>query len=481
MQQQASIFGQHVSRVSFSPGAEADSLPAYVSGLNNRRGSIVLYFMLVMATLVTGTLATMSMLSNTETTSAGVAFDRSSAFYAAEAGIQQALWNAKNNPNFTTWLQNLTPQTLSNHCTYTLNLTSGNWPTLPLTFQAVGQSADGQVVSQASATISLDGYCPGLAIGGQMRDNGTLNVAGSLMVVGNVTRNGTTTMTNVEGQPTSSLKSMGNYLTNGTFNVPGDVLFNGYLTTNGTLNASGNVQFGNSNPANSYITNNGTLNVGGDILAVGAITSNGTTIAGNVQSGTSVYHNGTWTVGSSSVQSTSGPNLSFGPPAVDTATLIAQAQEDGTVTTLKNGSQNGTLNIDLNSGSHHVWLIQSSRSGGSVSFNGSPTISPSGTGTIIINAPATSFNGSFAMSGNLVTTGNFTNNGTVNVTGSICVGGDFNKNGNIVANNGVIVVQNDLTSNGTVTTTYGTPPWFVDWMRETNAKIVVTDFTGPTY
>ena len=274
-----------------------------------------------------------------------IGLKRNAAFYAAEAGLSQAIWNMNYNQN---WLSTLPQQrTLPNGCTCTVSTVGTvNWPTLPVTFLAVGTSSDGVVISQASITVTNTTLVPGMAVGGGLSDSGTLLIAGSVEVVGNVTRSGTMTQTNVAGQPTAALEAEGSFTSSGTFVVPGNVEFNNSITASGSVTAGG-----------------------------------------NVQSGSSVTHSGSWVV-TGSTETFDNPNLSFTAPTVDSATLISQAASGGIVIA---GGSKSNATINFNSSPNGIICISSN-----VTFSGTTTII--GSGTLVVQ-------GTLSLSGALGTSG----------------------------------------------------------------------------
>ena len=217
-----------------------------------RRGSVLVMYMMIMGTLVTGTVASVAVLSNSETQSGSIGFDRQQAFYAAEAGIERAVWNLNHNAtNFVAGINVPTTGTVySTGPSYTVTCTTANpnWPTTPLSFQSVGTSADGKVTSQTTITVTdtvsnSPGFSPGFAMAGSNTFSGTLNIAGSFETTSAIVSSGTVKLTNVPGQLVP-LESDEHLHRCGTLTVPGNMLFNGNVVANGTVNVAGNVQSG---------------------------------------------------------------------------------------------------------------------------------------------------------------------------------------------------------------------------------------------
>jgi hypothetical protein len=399
---------------------------------SRQRGSTAIFFVMLMAVMASGMAATLAMQAGVDTQTIGISFKRNAAFYAAEAGIQQATWNMNYN---STWLSSLPIHgTLPNGCTYAINsLGTVNWPTSPVTFVSVGTSADGTVLSQASIMVTSVGSVPGMAIGGSLEDSGSLSVAGSVEVVGSVTRSGNMKLTNVSGSPTSSLESMSTLTSSGTFTVPGNLLFNGAMSSSGNVN-----------------------------------------VGGNAQSGGSITHSGTWDVSGSNNQDDS-PDLSFTLPAVNTATLISEATSGGTVIA---GGAHSNLTINFNNSPNRIVCISSN-----VTLSGTTTII--GSGTLVVEGTL-SLSGTLGSSAspavmNMVTTGNATLSGTYYTQGCLCVGGSLTKSGT-AAIQGVMVVQSNLTGSGNITLTYAAPPSFIQFSGSgSSGNVQTTNFSGPVY
>jgi len=399
----------------------------------SRRGSAVVFFVMMMSVLATGMATLMALGSGILTQNADINRKRNSAFYAAEAGIQQAVWNASNNP---VWISSLpVTATLANGATYTVSTVgAANFPTAPVTFQSVGASADGTVVSQASITVSSTVVIPGMSVGANLADSGTLNIAGGVQVAGNVTRSGTMTLTNVAGMPISALSAMGSFSSSGTFTVPGNVQFNQGILSSGTLN-----------------------------------------VTGNVQSGAAITHSGTWNVTGATLPFAN-PNVSVTPPTVNTAGLMTQAESNGTVLT---GGTYSNLTIDFTKSPDGIVYINSN-----VTLSGTTTVK--GTGTLIVQGTLSVSGSMGAVSSpagiNIVTTGNTVMSGTLYVNGCVCIGGSLTKSG-AAAINGVVVVQSSVQGSGNISITYAAPPSFIQYGGGggSGGNIQKSNFSGATY
>lgn len=514
----------------------AKSLKRRVLKHKNRRGTVMALYMVMLTTVITGAVASVAVLSHSQTDSTGVGFDRDQAFYAAEAGIQQTVWNTNYNSNVPSWLGTLPITfTMPNHSTYKIQATTdvSSWPNSPLTFQCIGTSADGTVTSQANVTITQNtttspGYAPGFAMSGADTFAGTLNIAGTFESTGSITSSGTINLTNVAGQPASSLESTGSYTAAGIINVPGNVIFNGGISASGKLTVGGYLQSGgavtisgtNSNTINGNLvatnavslsstgmtniggnlqagsstgtTLSGTTVVGGNVSATGSITSSGSaTIGGNVQSGSTISHSGTWNVAGTTTDKTTtpspaSPGLTFTTPTVDTTTLSNTAKNVGAQ---YSSITNNTLDFTKSD------VIEITKS---ASVSGSLTIIPPADGS----TPTLLVDGSLSIAANLgssaspvkvnlvtssSSSGYITLSGTQYINGTICCARQLIMSGtsNI---NGTVVVQNGITGSGTMNITYSTPPSFVNWSGTgagiggtTNSTVAASNFSGPIY
>jgi predicted acyltransferase (DUF342 family) len=405
-------------------------------GRGTRRGSAVVFLLLIMSVLVTGMVATMTLLSGIGTQAVGMNFKRNAAFYAAEAGIQQAVWNMNNNP---TWLNSLPlTTTLPNGYTYTVRMTTANpsWPDTPLVFQSVGSSPNGDVVSQASVTLTSTVLAPAVALGTNLTDSGNLTVSGTVQAKGNITRGGTLTLKNVAGQTPSGLQATGSLSSGGNFSIPGDVLINGGISSGGTVSVSGNVLAGGS------ITYSGSWNVGGQ---------------------THPYQN---------------PNVSVTGASVDTDSLASQARTDTQSSgTVIGGGIYGDTTIDFTQTSNHVVLIT-----GNASFTGSFNVI--GSGTLIVQGDL-SISGNVGSAGspaqvNIVTTGSTSLGGASTIQGAVASGGNLTR-ANAVSLTGVLVVQGSLQGSSDMTVKYASPPWFIRYTNGSGQNIQTSNFTGPAY
>lgn len=396
------------------------------------RGSAVVFMILLMGILVAGMVTSMAMLSGIQTQSSGVSLKRNAAFYAAEAGLQQAVWNMNSDP--TTWMSSLPYSTsLPNGCIYTVSVVgTPSWPTDPVTFKSVGQSADGSIVTQATVTVTNAVLAPGIAIGGNMQDSGTLTVNGSVQVVGPVTRSGTMTLTNVTGQPPASLQGMSTFSSSGNFTIPGNLAMNGAITASGKE-----------------------------------------VVTGNAQSGGAITHTGNWNIGGSTSQYSS-PNNNFTAPTVDTASLISQAQANGTM--MFGGTMNAPTFDFTASPNGIIYINGNTVIAGSIKIKGSGTLVIKG--NLLFSGTLGTVPNPVAM--NLVTTGDMTNAGNINMTGALAVGGNYNKSGSTNIT-GVVVVQSNILASGAVNLTYGTPPWFIHYTGSGGSNIQVSNFSGATY
>ncbi|HWB54251.1 MAG TPA: hypothetical protein VG722_08660 [Tepidisphaeraceae bacterium] len=308
-----------------------------------RNGTILVFYLLLLGTIITGTVTAMAVLSVSQTQGTSIGFQRDEAFYAAEAGIQQAVWNI--NHNASSWLSQMNANskqwptvTLNNNSTYYVKCTSdaSKWPGSPMTLQCIGTSANGTVTSQASVmvtettkttgggdgTTSHGGYAPAFAMSGADNFSGSLNIVGSFESTGSFSGSGNIVLTNAPGQGNASLMALQSYNASGSFTVPGDLVFNGDVNSSGKITVGGNVRSGGAVNGTGalYVTgnvwaesglSNGSLNVGGNVqsggtlsvtgsssvtgnmLAVGSVTTGGSvTVGGDIQSGGALTSSG---------------------------------------------------------------------------------------------------------------------------------------------------------------------------------------------
>lgn len=376
------------------------------------QGTIIAYFLVLISALTTGLLTTIALSAGNGAQLAGTTLDRDQAFYAAEAGIQHAMWHVAQDA---TWRAPANSPLVGSvpagpvTCTYSvtcMDISGG------VKIVSTVQPPSAPAFSQIVATVTGGGSAPGLAVGNNLADSGTLSITGAVQTKGNVTRSGTMALANIPNMPNSDLQAMGSLSSSGTFSVPGNLLLNSSITS------SGNV-----------------------------------TVAGKVQSGAAITHSGTWSV-AGSTNAWNNPNLLINIPTVDTASLIAQAQADGNVIT---GGAKNNLVIDFTHGSNHVVCVSSNLIlAGTLTVVGSGTLIVQGT----LTASATMGSVGSPLPLNIVTTGNATMSGTFNINGCLCVGGSLSKSGQTNIK-GIVVVQTNLTGSGNIAMTYQTPPSFV--------------------
>lgn len=403
--------------------------------VHHPQGTIIAYFLVLIAALTTGLLTTIALSSGNGAQLAGQTLHRDQAFYTAEAGIQRAIWNINQNPSWRASASAPLVGSLQNggsSSTYTVTCVdvAGG-----VKITSTAQPPTAPAFSQIVATVAGGGSAPGLAVGNNMGDSGTLLITGTVQTRGSVTRSGTMTLSNIPNMPNSDLQAMGSLTSSGTFNAPGNLLFNGGITSSGTVN-----------------------------------------VAGNVQAGSAVTHSGTWHV-TGTTSAWNNPNVQVNIPTVDTASLVAQAQADAAVIA---GGAKSNFTIDFTRGANHVICVS-----GNLTLSGTTTVI--GSGTLIVQGNL-SLSGSLGAAGNsppinIVTTGDATMSGTFFINGCLCAGGNFTKSGTTNIN-GVVVVQNNLVGSGNITMTYQTPPSFVHFTGigngtpATGARVL---FVGPIF
>ena len=382
---------------------------------HSARGTVIAYFLILLSVLVTGLLTTMALVTGGESQVASMTLKRDQAFYAAEGGLQRGLWLYRQD---STWrASSTTPVTGvigSGTTAYVYALTCVDHGAGGVEIVSTVAQPASPAYSQITAIVTPGSAAPGLAVGNNISDSGSLSITGTAQAKGSITRSGTMTLTTVSGMGPSNLQAMGSFTSSGTFSVPGDLQFN------------------------SSVTSSGNVTVGGD-----------------AQAGTSISHTGQWHI-TGSTQAFDSPDLQINTPTVDTASLIAEAQADGTVI---GGGAKSNLTIDFTQGANHVVCIN-----GNVTISGHTTVV--GTGTLIV-VGTMSLSGALGTQSspipmNVVTTSDATMSGTFNINGCLCVGGSFTKSGQMNIN-GIVVVQQNLTGSGNIAMTYQTPPSFVHY------------------
>jgi trimeric autotransporter adhesin len=422
-----------------------------------RKGSAVVMYMLMLSTVITGTVASVAVLSNAQTQTSTVAFDRDQAFYAAEAGVQRAIWNLNHNAAPATWLASLplTGTLAANGSTFKITAGAINWPTAPVTFQCLGYSKDNTVTSQASVTISQStstssGFSPGFAMGGSDTFSGTLNIAGTFETTGSIVGSGAIKLTNVAGQPNASLESKVSIIASGTLNVPGNL-----------------------------------------VATSGIVSSGSAIIGGNVQAGGTVSHSGTWNV-IGTTTANNNPGLPFTAiPTVDTSVTTGLASgKFGTMQQITGttGTSTPLSSLTLNFANNPVIQINGDLITGPSTVI---TIIPpaSGSGTLVVTGKmtcATSLGSSSApVAMNIVTSGNLSQSGTQYINGSIYCGAAMTVAGNYNVK-GCVVVTNGINGSGILNLSYVAPPSYINFAGNSvgstsNSVVTASNFMGPMY
>ena len=153
-----------------------------------QRGTIVVYFMVVIGILITGLLVTMSLSSGNQVQMASLTLHRDRAFYVAEAGLQHAYWELEYN----NWAARGYPA-LSGSVptgTYTVTAAAQGWNS-PHLLTATGTS-DGNPTAQSVIHAELGPIwkVPAIALGGDFSGGGGVHVTGEIQLRGAITQNG---------------------------------------------------------------------------------------------------------------------------------------------------------------------------------------------------------------------------------------------------------------------------------------------------
>jgi Tfp pilus assembly protein PilX len=285
-----------------------------------RRGSTVVFMLVILSVITVGLVMTLAVTGGVQTQVASLTLKRNQAFYAAEAGIQNAFWHMEND---STWRADATTPltgTVGN-CTYTVTAVGGwNSPVLIQSQGVYGSDA----VSKISATITPDTIVPAISVGNNFANNGnvvingdvqakgSIDTSGKIVVNGGLQAGGTITTTgsvditggsaqnvpnitvpsiNVNalisaatqvihtGGSTPDVKSIdfgqgGIVYFDGPINLKGNVTISGYgtLVVNGDISIQSSASFGSSSsPALANVVLTGSLTIDGYLGIVGSI------------------------------------------------------------------------------------------------------------------------------------------------------------------------------------------------------------------
>ena len=298
----------------------------------HRPGTVVAYFLVLIAVLTTGLLTTVALTTGNGAQLADMTLHRDQAYYAAEAGIQHAFWQLQLNGNWRAAAGTPLSGAVGG-ASYSVTAT-GDWnsPVLITSVGTVGTNTSMTMTAMASPTIMV----PAISLGHNLSNNGNITINGDVQAKGNIGTSGRLKVTgalyaggsiSTQGSveisgashpntpnitiPTvdmnwlkshasliinvpmgaknyqvSSLNlGSGNivYFAGGPIQFKGHVSIVGYGTvvSEGDITIQGGASFGtSSSPAQANIVTGGTLDIGGYLglagsIYAGAITKNG--------------------------------------------------------------------------------------------------------------------------------------------------------------------------------------------------------------
>jgi len=158
-----------------------------------RRGSMVIYLLVMMTVVLTGIVSTVSLVGGVGSQVSGLTLHRDQAFYAAEAGIERAYYEVE----YGSW------STLANGsqvypgfsgtvgaCTYTITASGSGFNT-PVNVTSTGVYAnDPNVKSVITVTLQPKTTIPAIQLGSSIAESGNITVDGNTLVKGNINLGG---------------------------------------------------------------------------------------------------------------------------------------------------------------------------------------------------------------------------------------------------------------------------------------------------
>lgn len=157
-----------------------------------RRGTIIVYMLIVLTVVITGLIVTMGVAGGTQVQVASLTFHRDQAFYAAEAGIQHAFWQVEYNNWIARGYPALSGSTESG--SYRVTVTLNGWNS-PVTVQAVGTAASNpQAQCTIHASLGQRYKIPAVSLGGDFSGGGGVHVTGDIYTRGAITQHGNFTV-----------------------------------------------------------------------------------------------------------------------------------------------------------------------------------------------------------------------------------------------------------------------------------------------
>ncbi len=285
-----------------------------------KRGTVIVFMLVILAVVVVGLVMTLAVSGGVQSQIAGLTLKRNQAFYAAEAGIQDAFWQMQNNGNWRAAAGTPFTGTVGN-CTFSVTAVGGwNSPVLITSTGSYGTDA----TTTINATVTPDTIVPAITVGNNFANNGNVVINGdvqakgsistqgklvdngSLAAGGTISTQGSVDITGASAQnvpnitiPTINISALaatatqvihvGNSQPNvssinfgqggivyydGPINFKGNVTLTGYgtLVVNGDVSIQSSASFGSSNnPALANVVTAGALTVDGYLGIVGSI------------------------------------------------------------------------------------------------------------------------------------------------------------------------------------------------------------------
>jgi len=155
-----------------------------------RRGTIIAFFLVIVGLLVTGLITSVAVSSVTGTQTASLTLKRDRAFYAAESGVQHAIWKVRYN----SWAADNFPafSGTAGGASYDVSVFENNGLGTVI-LKSVGKIANpaAPISVTVYATLSGCGYpMPTVAFGDGFSSSGTTRVAGNMMGLKDVKQTG---------------------------------------------------------------------------------------------------------------------------------------------------------------------------------------------------------------------------------------------------------------------------------------------------
>jgi hypothetical protein len=149
------------------------------------RGSIVAYALVMITVMVMGVVMTTAVSSTVHTQMAGLETKRDQVYYAAEAGIQRAMYELE----YGTWQSTATYPLLSGDvgpCHYMVAATGGGWNTAANIVSIATHGSDTTITCTIEVSFQPKVLVPAINLGSGINENGNLTVDGNALIKGNI-------------------------------------------------------------------------------------------------------------------------------------------------------------------------------------------------------------------------------------------------------------------------------------------------------